>query len=56
MILPPASWQDWLTDEPDVAGDVLTHVPEAELVYYPVTRAVGSPKNKGPEMVQPVEL
>ena len=56
VILPPESWQEWLTDEPDIAADVLQHAPEAKLVYYPVTKAVGSPRNKGPEMVQPVEL
>lgn len=56
VILPPESWQEWLTDEPDVAADVLKRAPEAKLAYYPVTKALGSPKNKGPEMVQPVEL
>ena len=56
VILPPGSWQEWLTDEPDVAANVLERVPEAELTYHPVSKAVGSPKNKGPEMVQPVEL
>ena len=56
VILPPESWQEWLLDEPGVAADVLHHAPEAKLTYYPVTKAVGSPKNKGPEMVQPVEL
>jgi putative SOS response-associated peptidase YedK len=56
VILPPESWQEWLTDEPDVAADLLQHVPEAALAYYPVTKAVGSSRNKGPEMVQPVEL
>lgn len=56
VILPPESWQEWLTDKPDVAADLLQHAPEAELKYYPVTKAVGSPRNKRPEMVQPVGL
>ena len=56
VILPPASWQEWLNDEPDVAVDLLKHAPEAKLTYHPVTKAVGSPRNKRPEMVQPVEL
>lgn len=56
VILPPASWDDWLKAEPDVAADVLQHAPEAELAYYPVTKAVGSPRNKGIELVQPVEV
>jgi putative SOS response-associated peptidase YedK len=56
VILPPESWQEWLTDEPDIATDLLQHMPEASLAYYPVTKAVGSPRNKGPEIVEPVEL
>jgi hypothetical protein len=36
--------------------DLLQHAPEAALAYYPVTKAVGSPRNKGPEIVEPVEL
>lgn len=56
VILPPTSWQEWLTDEPDVAADVLQNAPEAELTYHPVTKAVGSPKNQGSEMVQSVDL
>ena len=56
VILPPSSWQEWLTDEPEVAADLLQHAPEAKLTSYPVTKAVGSPRNNVPEMVQPVEL
>lgn len=55
VILPAESWEDWLTGGPDVASDVLNHAPEVELAYYPVTKAVGSPLNKGLEVVQPVE-
>lgn len=56
VILPPLAWQEWLTDEPNVAAHWSRCTPEADLSYYPVTKAVGSPRNKGPEMVQPVEL
>ena len=56
VILPPTSWQEWLTDEADVAADVLHHAPDVELTCHPVTKAVGSPKNNGPEMVRPVDL
>lgn len=55
VTLPPASWQEWLTDEPDVATDIVQHAPEAQLTYHAVPKAVGSPKNRGPEIVQPVE-
>jgi hypothetical protein len=37
-------------------ADLLQHAPEAALAYYPVTTAVGSPRNKGPEVVEAVEL
>ena len=56
VILPPQSWQEWLTDEPDVAADLLQHAHEAALAYYPVTKVVGSPRNKGPEVVEAIEL
>jgi putative SOS response-associated peptidase YedK len=56
VILQPDSWVDWLTEGPDVALDILAKAPEAELAYYPVPRAVGSVKNKGPELVERIEL
>lgn len=55
LILPPESWQEWLVDEPDVAVDLLRRAPEADLIHYPVTKAVGSPRNTGPALVQPVD-
>ncbi|MEO9079654.1 MAG: SOS response-associated peptidase [Rhodanobacter sp.] len=54
VILPPESWQEWLTDVPDVAADVLHQAPEADLKYYAVPKAVGSPRNRGPELVRPI--
>lgn len=56
LILPPTSWGDWLTEEPAVAQDILSQAPEAPLVYYPVSKAVGSPRNKGSELVEPIEI
>lgn len=56
VILPPDAWVDWLTGEPDVAQDVLTHAPEASLSYFPVTRAVGNVRNHGAELVEPITL
>jgi putative SOS response-associated peptidase YedK len=55
VVLPPDSWQEWLTDQP-VAADVLKNAPEANLTYYPVTKAVGSPKNQGERLVEPIEV
>jgi putative SOS response-associated peptidase YedK len=56
VILQPDTWADWLTEGTDVATDILAKAPEAELVYYPVPKAVGSPRNKGPELVEPIQL
>ncbi|MEO8746384.1 MAG: SOS response-associated peptidase [Rhodanobacter sp.] len=56
VILSPDFWTDWLSEESDVAQDILVSVSEADLVYYPVPKAVGSPRNKGPELVEPIEL
>jgi putative SOS response-associated peptidase YedK len=54
VILPPELWAIWCNGEPDEASSVLDVVPEATLAYYPVPKAVGSPRNKGPELVQPL--
>lgn len=56
VILPPADWIDWLTEGPDVASDILAKVKEPHLLYHPVTKAVGSVKNDGPELVEPIAL
>ena|SRR5690348_9718007 len=56
VILPPADWSDWLTSDAEVAQSLLEHVAEAALTYYPVTKAVGSPSNKGAELVEPISL
>jgi len=37
------------------ASATLARAPEAGLVYRPMPKAVGSPKNKGPELVRPIE-
>ena len=56
VILPPSSWADWLTDGPEIAQGILSQTLEAALVYHPVPKAVGSPRNKGSELVEPIEL
>ncbi len=56
VILPPDLWSVWCEALPADAQGVLAKVPEAELVYHPVTRAVGSPKNNSPKLVEPIEL
>jgi putative SOS response-associated peptidase YedK len=56
VILPPDLWEVWAEGTPADAQGVLATVPEANLTYHPVPKAVGSPRNKGPELVEPVEL
>lgn len=56
VILPPDCWQEWVEGTQEEAGLILSSVPEAELVYHPVPKAVGSPRNQGPELVEPIEL
>lgn len=55
VILAPDAWEDWLFAPADVALPLLEAANEPELVYYPVPRAVGSPKNNAPELVEPLD-
>lgn len=54
VILSPEQWQPWLGGTVDDAKEVLEHFHEPELTYHPVSKAVGSPKNDCPELVEPV--
>jgi putative SOS response-associated peptidase YedK len=54
VILPPDVWNDWLTSNPAVAADLLASAKEPTLAYYPVSKAVGSPKNDTPNLIEPV--
>ena len=51
VILDEGAWGSWLTGEPADAADILKAAQEPRLTYYPVPKAVGSPKNDGPELV-----
>jgi len=54
VIIPADLMSVWMTGTPEDAVGVLAAVPEAALSYYPVSKAVGSPRNKGPELVEPI--
>ena len=56
VILPSALWNDWLTAEPARALELLAAVPEPELTYYPVSKAVGAPRNSKPDLVEPIAV
>jgi putative SOS response-associated peptidase YedK len=53
VILPAAALEPWLDGSAADASTVLEELPEADLAYYPVSRAVGSPRNQGRELVTP---
>lgn len=56
VMLAPQSWQAWLTGSPDAAKSVLDSEPENDLAFYAVSRAVNSPRNQGPELIEPCDL
>lgn len=56
VMLGPEAWEHWLLAPPELALEVLALAAEPDLVFHPVSRAVGSPKNDGPELVEPVAL
>jgi putative SOS response-associated peptidase YedK len=56
VILPPDAYAEWLS--PDTApaeAKALLKPYEGEMIAYPVDKAVGSPRNDGPELIEEVE-
>lgn len=49
VILPPEAWAAWL--EGDRPGDLLRPAPEDLLRIWPVSAAVNTPRNNGPELL-----
>lgn len=56
VILPPDLLDAWLTVSPEDALALLKVLPEAELSYHPVSKAVGNVRHKGPELVEPINV
>jgi putative SOS response-associated peptidase YedK len=56
LILSETDWERWLSGEPADAADVLNAAQEPRLAYYPVPKAVGSPKNDVPQLVEPIAV
>lgn len=56
VILPPDLLDAWLTVSPEDALALLKVLPEAELTYHPVSKAVGNVRHKGPELVEPITV
>ncbi len=55
VILPPEAYADWLSQAtpPEDAKALLTPY-AGKMIAYPVDKAVGSPKNDGPELIEEV--
>lgn len=56
-ILPQTAWKAWLDPfypDYDELSELLQPYPDAPLTIYPVSRAVNSPKNDRPELIDPV--
>ncbi len=57
-MLKPQDHQRWLDageKSPQDLDDLLAPYPEAEMEAYPVSRQVNSPRNEGPELIEPIE-
>lgn len=56
VILPPEDYEAWLSPETGPAGaKALLRPYEGEMIAYPVSKDVGSPKNDGPELIEPLD-
>jgi putative SOS response-associated peptidase YedK len=59
MVIEPGRWADWLDPANSDVGDLRALLAPATangLTSYPVSRAVNSVRNNGPELIVPVEL
>jgi len=56
VILPPATWAAWLSPAtPPADAKALLQPYPGKMIAYPVPKAVGSPKNDGPELIEEVQ-
>jgi putative SOS response-associated peptidase YedK len=56
VILPESFWNAWLTGDTTEAKTLLEDIKEPTLNYHPVSKAVGSPKNDAPGLVEPIRM
>jgi putative SOS response-associated peptidase YedK len=58
VILPPASWDDWLgsTAEPGRLLGLLEPDPSIELTWHPVSQLVNNVRNDGPALLEPIAV
>jgi putative SOS response-associated peptidase YedK len=55
MILGPADYTRWLSDEPD-PGDLMRPFPAEPMRMWPISTRVNKPENDDPSIVEPIEL
>ncbi len=58
VVLPASAWDRWLDpafDDLEVLSDLLVPAPPALLVVHPVSTAVNSVRNKGPELITEID-
>lgn len=56
VVVPDELCMPWMTATRDEAKEILAMCYEPWLTYHPVSRAVGSPKNDTPDLVEPLEI
>jgi putative SOS response-associated peptidase YedK len=55
LILAPADYSRWLSDEPD-PGDLMRSFPAEPMRMWPISTRVNKPENDDPSIVEPIEL
>lgn len=57
VMLKPGHFETWLDEEtsPAVLRQLLSPLPDAEIICHPVSSAVNDPKNDGPELIDRVD-
>ena len=59
VILPDeaeALWLDLMTEDPEVLRPLLAPFPSESMSSFPVSSLVNSPKNKGPDCIEPAAI
>lgn len=54
LIIAAEAAKTWLSGTPQQAAELLEPYPAADMEAYPVSTAVNSPRNDGPELIEPV--
>ena len=55
VLIKPADALDWKSVKPSDAGAFLVEVETPDIVYWPVSAAVGNTRNNGPELLEPLD-